>query len=139
MWLRVACSEAAASRTCCNQQPIIQGWADGTISNFPGMGDEGVDSEPADVQVVLETAADSRWQRDGSTLIYTAQISLCEALTNTIVEVRFSRNRQLSSNMNLKNDPSRPFSFQLALCFEIPRIKPSHFCHTCRSPFQHPA
>ena len=44
----------------------------------------------------METSEDSCWQRQGSTLYYTARISLCAALTNTIVEIPTFDGRTLS-------------------------------------------
>jgi len=75
---------------------VHPGWADGTVTCFDGAGDEGVDSLAADVEVTLTTLEDAMWERADSTLYYTAEISLCAALTNTIVEVTTFDSRLLS-------------------------------------------
>jgi len=79
---------------------VHPGWSDGMVTSFEGKGDEGVDSLPGDVEVVLKTEEDPLWEREGSTLYYTADISLCEALTNTIVEVSTFDSRLLSIPVN---------------------------------------
>jgi len=79
---------------------VVPGWADGTVCSFEGAGDEGVDIVAADVQVMVETLPDVVWARDGDNLIYTASISLCDALTNCIIEVPTFDGRILSIPMN---------------------------------------
>lgn len=78
---------------------VSPGWADGTVSTFECAGDEGVDMIAADVQVVMETIPDAAWARDGDVLCYTADITLCEALTNCIVKVPTFDGRILSVPM----------------------------------------
>jgi len=75
---------------------IAPGWADCTVVAFPGMGDEAHDCEPADVGVEMQTESDPLWRRDGTKLVYTATITLSEALCGTIVEVPTFDGRLLS-------------------------------------------
>merc|ERR1712137_536914 len=63
-------------------------------------GNQDVDAEAGDVDVVMGTLPDAQWERDGDTLYYTADISLCEALTNTIVQVPTFDGRLLSVPVN---------------------------------------
>ena len=60
------------------------------------MGDEGIDVEAPDVEVKLQTEESAAWTREGSTLYYTASITLAEALCGTIVEVPTLDGRTLS-------------------------------------------
>jgi len=79
---------------------VAPGWQESAVSIFPGMGHEDVDAEAADVEVVMETVADKQWERVGDTLYFTADITLCEALTNTIVQVPTFDSRLLSVPVN---------------------------------------
>lgn len=62
-------------------------WVAGPIASFSGAGDEGVDILPGDVDVEMVVAPDPHWACEGSTLIYTAEISLTEALCGTVLEI----------------------------------------------------
>ena len=75
---------------------VLPGWEAGTVVTFPGQGDEGVDSRPGDVAVTLEIAPMAAWERDGPTLIYTAALSLTDALCGCVVEVPTLDGRTLS-------------------------------------------
>ena len=79
---------------------VVPGWEDGTIVNFPGLGDEGIDCEAADVEVQVQTEPHSPWEREGATLYYTARISLSDALCGTIVEIPTLDGRTLSVPVN---------------------------------------
>jgi len=71
-------------------------WVAGPIASFAGAGDEGVDILPGDVDVEMEVAPDACWACEGSTLIYTATISLTEALCGTVLEIPCLDGRQLA-------------------------------------------
>mmetsp|Transcript_24158 Transcript_24158/g.63799 ORF Transcript_24158/g.63799 Transcript_24158/m.63799 type:complete len:318 (-) Transcript_24158:523-1476(-) len=71
-------------------------WAAGPIASFSGAGDEGVDILPGDVDVEMEVAPDACWDCEGSTLIYTATITLTEALSGTVLEIPCLDGRQLA-------------------------------------------
>ena len=75
---------------------IKPGMEDGTPITFPSAGDEGVGIEPADVDFVLETVPDAAWSREGSTLYYTAELSLTDALCGTVLSVPTLDGRTLS-------------------------------------------
>ena len=75
---------------------VLQGWEDGAIVSFPGLGDEGIEIEAADVEVQVQTEPHDPWAREGSTLYYTARISLMEGLCGTVVEVPTLDGRTLS-------------------------------------------
>ena len=62
------------------QVKVAAGAANNSVVVFESAADEGVDIEPADVEFVLATVADTAWERDGTTLYYTAQVSLVDAL-----------------------------------------------------------
>lgn len=84
---------------------VTPGMADGTVASFEGMGDEGVDALPADVEVTITTLQDVAWECVGSDLIYTAEISLAQALVGHIVEVPTFDHRLLSVPVNQIVDP----------------------------------
>jgi len=71
-------------------------WEEGPIASFSGQGDEGVDILPGDVDVNMTIAPDAQWAREGSTLVYTATISLVEALCGTVLEIPCLDGRVLS-------------------------------------------
>lgn len=71
-------------------------WEEGVVACFAGAGDQGVDSLPGDVEVEMCVAPDPVWKRVGSTLEYTATISLSEALCGTILEIPCLDGRMLS-------------------------------------------
>lgn len=75
---------------------VPPGTAEGTVITIPSAGDEGVGIEPADIDFVVETTPDAAWSREGSTLIYTATVSLTEALCGTVLSVPTFDGRTLS-------------------------------------------
>jgi len=75
---------------------VVPGSEEGTVITFPSAGDEGVGLEPSDLNFVLETVEDPAWARDGSTLLYTATITLAEALCGTVLSVPTFDGRTLS-------------------------------------------
>ena len=75
---------------------IKPGWEDGMPVIFPSAGDEGVGIEPADVEFVVDTVADPAWSREGSTLFYSAEVSLSDALCGSVLAVPTLDGRTLS-------------------------------------------
>ncbi|XP_068448680.1 dnaJ homolog subfamily B member 1b [Clinocottus analis] len=59
---------------------IKKGWKEGTKITFPKEGDETPTNIPADVVFVLKDKTHQKFKRDGSNIIYTATISLRDAL-----------------------------------------------------------
>jgi len=64
------------------------GWKNGTKITFEREGDERPGVIPADIVFILNTKPHPRFERDGDDLIYTANITLEEALTGAEVEVQ---------------------------------------------------
>lgn len=62
---------------------IQAGWKSGTTITYPGEGEAG-----ADLVFVLAEAPHASFRRSGRNLVYTAQISLADALAGSVVEVR---------------------------------------------------
>ena len=75
---------------------IKPGWDEGMPVVFPSAGDEGVGMETADVEFVVDTVADPAWSREGSTLFYTAEVSLTDALCGTVLAIPMLDGRTLS-------------------------------------------
>uniref|UniRef100_A0A8C2WPR3 DnaJ heat shock protein family (Hsp40) member B1b n=1 Tax=Cyclopterus lumpus TaxID=8103 RepID=A0A8C2WPR3_CYCLU len=59
---------------------IKKGWKEGTKITFPKEGDETPTNIPADVVFVLKDKTHQKFKRDGSNIVYTATISLRDAL-----------------------------------------------------------
>ncbi|KAM9856527.1 dnaJ homolog subfamily B member 1b [Aulostomus maculatus] len=59
---------------------IKKGWKEGTKITFPKEGDETPTNIPADIVFVLKDKLHSVFKRDGSDIVYTAKISLRDAL-----------------------------------------------------------
>lgn len=66
---------------------IKPGWKAGTKITFPREGDQSTSTIPADIVFVIKDKAHPHFKRDGSDLIYTAKISLKEALIGTTIQV----------------------------------------------------
>ncbi|XP_070684235.1 dnaJ homolog subfamily B member 1b [Pempheris klunzingeri] len=66
---------------------IKKGWKEGTKITFPKEGDETPTNIPADIVFVLKDKPHSTFKRDGSDIIYTAKISLRDALCGCTVNV----------------------------------------------------
>ncbi|XP_023662109.1 dnaJ homolog subfamily B member 1-like [Paramormyrops kingsleyae] len=66
---------------------IKRGWKEGTKITFPKEGDETPTNIPADVVFVLKDKPHNVFRRDGSDIIYTAKISLRDALCGSTVKV----------------------------------------------------
>ncbi|XP_041957963.1 dnaJ homolog subfamily B member 5 isoform X1 [Alosa sapidissima] len=72
---------------------IKRGWKEGTKITFPKEGDETPDNIPADIAFVLKDKGHPHFKRDGSNLIYSAKISLKEALCGCTVNIPTLDNR----------------------------------------------
>jgi len=75
---------------------IKPGWKKGTKITFPCEGDEGVDIIPADVVFVLAEVAHESLSREAGNLVFTAKISLSDALTECAISVPTLDGRKLS-------------------------------------------
>jgi len=79
---------------------VKPGWKEGTKITFEREGDERPGEEPADILFVLKEKAHARFKREGNNLLYTAKISLKQALTNPVIEVLTLDNRKLRITVN---------------------------------------
>lgn len=77
------------------------GWREGTRITFPKEGDEqpGL-TEPGDVVLVLREKPHPRFVRRGNDLVYTAKLSLLQALTGCVLPVETLDRRVLSVGVN---------------------------------------
>ncbi|XP_031720517.1 dnaJ homolog subfamily B member 1b [Anarrhichthys ocellatus] len=66
---------------------IKKGWKEGTKITFPKEGDETPTNIPADVVFVLKDKTHLKFKRDGSNIVYTATISLRDALCGCTINV----------------------------------------------------
>lgn len=57
---------------------VKKGWRAGTKITFPREGDETPNSTPADITFILRDKEHNQYKRDGSNILYTAQITLKE-------------------------------------------------------------
>ncbi|KAG5841168.1 dnaJ homolog subfamily B member 5 isoform X1 [Anguilla rostrata] len=72
---------------------IKRGWKEGTKITFPKEGDETPENIPADIAFVLKDKGHPHFKRDGANIIYTARISLKEALCGCTVNIPTMDNR----------------------------------------------
>ncbi|GAX73219.1 hypothetical protein CEUSTIGMA_g672.t1 [Chlamydomonas eustigma] len=66
---------------------VKAGWKAGTKITFPEKGDERPGAIPSDIVFVIGEKAHPRFRRDGNDLIYTARVSLAEALCGTTLKI----------------------------------------------------
>ncbi|XP_018424910.1 PREDICTED: dnaJ homolog subfamily B member 1 isoform X2 [Nanorana parkeri] len=66
---------------------VKKGWKEGTKITFPKEGDETPSNIPADIVFVLKDKPHSVYKRDSSNVVYTAKISLREALCGCSINV----------------------------------------------------
>ncbi|NXO51002.1 DNJB5 protein, partial [Aramus guarauna] len=66
---------------------IKRGWKEGTKITFPKEGDATPDNIPADIIFILKDKPHSHFERDGMNVVYTANISLREALCGCTVNI----------------------------------------------------
>ncbi|XP_041825072.1 dnaJ homolog subfamily B member 5 [Melanotaenia boesemani] len=74
---------------------VKKGWKAGTRITFPKEGDETPNNIPADITFILRDKEHSTYKRDGSNIVYTAQITLKEALCGCTVNVPTLDNRMM--------------------------------------------
>uniref|UniRef100_A0A3B5MAI2 J domain-containing protein n=1 Tax=Xiphophorus couchianus TaxID=32473 RepID=A0A3B5MAI2_9TELE len=74
---------------------VKKGWKAGTRITFPREGDETLNSPPADITFILRDQDHPEYKRDGSNIVYTAQITLKEALCGCTVNVPTLDNRMM--------------------------------------------
>ncbi|KAJ3605315.1 hypothetical protein NHX12_027364 [Muraenolepis orangiensis] len=74
---------------------VKKGWRAGTKITFPCEGDETPNNTPADVTFVLRDKKHTQYKRDGSNIVYTAKITLKEALCGCTVNVPTLDNRMM--------------------------------------------
>uniref|UniRef100_A0A3Q3W1Q7 J domain-containing protein n=1 Tax=Mola mola TaxID=94237 RepID=A0A3Q3W1Q7_MOLML len=74
---------------------VKKGWRAGTKITFPREGDETPNSSPADITFILRDQEHTQYRRDGSNIIYTATITLKEALCGFTVNVPTLDNRMM--------------------------------------------
>ncbi|XP_077981617.1 dnaJ homolog subfamily B member 1-like [Glandiceps talaboti] len=66
---------------------VKPGWKEGTKITFPKEGDQRPNTQPADIVFTIKDKPHQVFKRDGSNLLYTASITLKEALTGTTVQI----------------------------------------------------
>ncbi|CAL8326420.1 unnamed protein product [Boreogadus saida] len=74
---------------------VKKGWRAGTKITFPREGDETPNNTPADLTFVLRDKKHLQYKRDGSNIVYTAKITLKEALCGCTVNVPTLDNRMM--------------------------------------------
>lgn len=78
---------------------VKPGWKSGTKITFPKEGDEKPNTIPADVIFVLKDKPHPKFKRDGSDIIYTANISLRDALCGTTITIPLLEGGQMSYSL----------------------------------------
>ncbi|CAH1800025.1 unnamed protein product [Owenia fusiformis] len=79
---------------------VKRGWKPGTKITFPQEGDQGPNNVPADIVFIVKDKPHNRFRREGVDLVYTANIPLGKALTNTVIEVNTLDDRVLHVPIN---------------------------------------
>lgn len=85
---------------------VKPGWKAGTKITFPKEGDQGVGKIPADVIFIIRDKPHPIFKRDGSDIIYTAKISLKNALLGTQLQIPTLSGERVS--LNLSNEIVKP-------------------------------
>jgi len=75
---------------------VRPGWKEGTKLTFPAAGDEGLDAQPGDVVFTIREKPHPHFVRRKNDLVYTATISLLQALVGTILSITTLDGRVLS-------------------------------------------
>lgn len=99
--------------TCMKEEVVMTvevqaGWREGTKITFTCEGDEAPDVNTGDVVFVLKEKPHPRFVRAKNDLIYTASISLADALTGTVVEVKMLDGRVLPIPITEIVKPNQP-------------------------------
>uniref|UniRef100_UPI0037E79150 dnaJ homolog subfamily B member 5 n=1 Tax=Semicossyphus pulcher TaxID=241346 RepID=UPI0037E79150 len=74
---------------------VKKGWKAGTKITFPREGDETPNSTPADITFILRDKENTQYKREGSNIVFTAKITLKEALCGCTVNVPTLDNRMM--------------------------------------------
>lgn len=84
---------------------VKPGWKAGTKITFPREGDQSPNSIPADIVFIIKDKPHPHFKRDGCDLIYTAHISLREALLGATIQVPTldGRKKQISMMNEIVN------------------------------------
>lgn len=82
---------------------VKKGWRAGTKITFPREGDETPNSTPADITFILRDKEHNQYKRDGSNILYTAQITLKEVSLDPPVRKKNSSRARQCSNSQLRN------------------------------------
>jgi len=85
---------------------VKPGWKAGTKITFPEEGDETPGTIPADIIFVLEEKPHPYFVREGANLIYTANITLSQALTGVSIDLPTLDGRRLKIQVRDVIDPS---------------------------------
>jgi len=105
---------------------IRPGWKAGTRITFPGEGDEVPNLRPGDVIFLLREKPHPLFRREGCDLLFTARISLRQALSGVVLEVptlqdgplRFSTKGQVISGDSTRTFPGMGLPHQAdSSCF----------------------
>lgn len=88
--------EATCPLTRHPARSVKPGWKKGTKITFPCEGDEGADIIPADVVFVITESPHACLVRESGNLVFTAKISLSDALTECAIAVPALDGRKLS-------------------------------------------
>lgn len=81
---------------------VKKGWRAGTKITFPREGDETPNSTPADITFILRDKEHNQYKRDGSNILYTAQITLKEVSLDHPVQTKTKSSYRLKSSSVLK-------------------------------------
>eukprot|EP00118_Oscarella_pearsei_P003946 m.16396 g.16396 ORF g.16396 m.16396 type:complete len:315 (+) comp26896_c0_seq3:549-1493(+) len=79
---------------------VKPGWREGTRVLFPKEGDQEPNNIPADIVFVVKNKPHAQFKRTGNDLHYTAKITLVQALTGCIIEIKTLDDRVLSIPIN---------------------------------------
>lgn len=84
---------------------VKPGWKAGTKITFPREGDQSLNSIPADIVFIIKDKPHPHFKRDGCDLIYTANITLREALLGATIQVPTidGRKKQISMANEIVN------------------------------------
>ena len=85
---------------------IKPGWKDGTKITYEGKGDHFYGQEPADLIFVVRQKPHETFKRDGNNLLYTAKLSLKEALVKPVIIVPTLDGRKLKVTMDKPVTPT---------------------------------
>ncbi|MEQ2182269.1 hypothetical protein GOODEAATRI_020591, partial [Goodea atripinnis] len=80
---------------------VQKGWKAGTRITFPREGDETPNSPPADITFILRDQDHPQYKRDGSNIIFTAQITLKEASRTNFISPLFSLQALCGCTLNV--------------------------------------